>query len=427
MPPPAAPPDRATFFDALRATELLSPAQLAKARELAPSGSAPDAAKALVAAGLLTRFQADRLLGGRADGFLIGPYVVLEQIGRGARSRVYRAKHRTMHRTVAIKVLSAALTEAPEYSEALRTGVRTAGKLAHPNIVTAYDANELNDRFYLVLEFVDGPDLGALVRERGPLPVPEACEYVRQIAAGLAAAHELGLVHRDLKPSNLLVARPTQSVPATIKITDFGLPKGPARSEFAAPELLGRKGAEPDVRSDLYSLGCVCYFLLTGRSGRDKLPLTQLRPDVPPAVAAIVYRLLAPDPSARFGSATELLAQLGAVCVPVAVPWEGAVNFELPVYPLHPGHDSGFLTGRLAGPADPTDVGPSPWEQITATAVAEGDTLPMNRDDTPTPPPSRPKTPGRDSVPIWMTVSLLIGVVLLCLMGIGYVVRTMAK
>lgn len=433
--PVAAPSDRTALLDALRASELLSPGLFSKAVTAARSGSAAEAAAALVAAGLLTRFQADRLLAGRTDGFHLGPYVILEQIGRGAQSRVYKARHRTMHRTVAVKALAAALTDTPAHRDATRAAVRAAGGLAHPNIVTAYDANELHDRFYLVLEFVDGADLGALVRARGPLPVYEACEYARQIASGLQHAHERGISHCDLKPSNLLLARPTPTAPPTVKITDFGLPKGPAASEFAAPEVsAGAAGcaggstgaASPTGQADLYSLGRVFHFLLTGRGGRESL--TQLRPDVPPEVTAIVHKLLARNPADRFASAEELLARLEVVCVPMAVAVEAMVNFELPAYPAYPGHDSGFLTGRLARPTAPPAEA-SPWAEITGNASGEcGDTLTNNLEHTPAP-PYRPKKKARPStaVPLWMTATLLVSAVLLSLMGIGAVVKALAK
>jgi eukaryotic-like serine/threonine-protein kinase len=425
MPAPAAvaPLDRTAFFGALRAAEVLSPAQLAKAKTVAATGSAADAASALVAAGLLTPFQADRLLAGRTDGFVLGPYVILEQVGRGSVSRVYKAKHRTMHRTVAIKVLSSELTDTSEHREALADAVRDAGKLAHANIVTAYDASEWNERFYLVLEFVDGPDLGALVKSRGPLPLAEACEFVRQIATGLEHAHERGMPHRDLKPANLLVARPTPSSLPIVKIADFGLPKASAEGEFAAPEMLGPRAERADHRSDLYSLGRIFYFLLTGRSGGESLPLVQLRPDVPPAVAAIVHRLLAPNPNDRFTSATELLQHIGAACVPVALPVEGAVNFDLPVCPAYPAYDGGYLTGRQQIPQAAADT--SPWAEITS--ATEDDAASHNPDDTPIP-PHKLRLPGRgESVPTWMVAFFFVCFVLLSMMGIGFVVRTLAK
>ncbi len=427
MPAPVttAPPDSAAFLDAVRATGLLTPTQLNKAHTLTPTGSSASAASALVGAGLLTRFQADRLLAGRTDGFLLGHYILLDQVGRGSMSRVYKAKHRTMNRPVAIKVLSSDLTRTPADREVFQREVRAAGKLAHPNIVTAYDANELHDRFYLVLEFVDGPNLDALVRARGPLPVAEACEFVRQTAAGIHHAHEKGMVHRDIKPANLLVARPTPSAPLMVKIADFGIPKPPAgTSAFAAPEV--RRGAV-DPRGDLYSLGCVFYFLLTGRApGAVPVPVAQARPDVPHEVAAIVHRLLAPNPTARFPSAAELLIRLDAACVPVAIGMDDVVSFDMPAYPVNPGYDSGYLTGRTAPPSGAHAVVElSPWAQLT-DEVANGDTIPLELDTGPE--PYRVKPPGHgEPVPLWMTAALLVGIVLLCLMGVGAVIKLLGK
>ena len=446
--------DRDALLEAVRAAGLLTPNQQLKASAAAPPGSATDAAGALVAAGLLTRFQADRLLSGRTDGFQLGQYVILDQVGRGSMSRVYKAKHRTMNRAVAVKVLSAELTRTPESRQAFQREVRTAGNLSHPNIVTAYDANELHDRFYLVLEFVDGPSLDALVRQRGPLPVDEACEFVRQIAHGLKHAHEQGMVHRDLKPGNLLVARATSSAPLAVKIADFGIPRLVAGApDYVAPEQLHNPHVA-DARSDLYSLGCVFYFLLTGHSPfasstpeetarrltREEAPrVERLRTDVPAEVAAIVHRLLVKHPAARFKSSGELLVHLDAACVPVAIPMD-SVTFELPNTGYAP--DSGYLSGRHARPDGSDGHAPapgsgrfvvtpvadsSPWAQITAETA--GDTTPMELDNTPAPPRHKAPKPlaRRESVPVWMTAFLLVGVVLLSLMGIGFVVSAMVK
>jgi serine/threonine-protein kinase len=442
-PAPPAPTDRLAFLEAACAAGLLTPAQRVRAAALpAGDGSAAAAAAALVEAGLLTRFQAGRLLAGRTDGFFLGPYAVLEQVGRGALSRVYKARHRTMNRPVAIKVMAPELTRTPAEREALDDEVRTAGRLAHPNIVTAYDANEYNDRFYLVLEFVDGADLGALVRQHGPLPLAEACEFVRQTAAGLRHAHEKGVVHRDIKPSNLLVGCPTPGAPPAVKIADFGIPKARVRigpNPYAAPEAAGTGGA--DVRADLYSLGAVFHFMLTGREP-GAVPLAQARPDVPAEVAAVVSRLLARDPAARFASAADVLSALQA-CVPVAVAVAlETVNFDLPAYPPYRGRDSGYLTGRdahqLSGfdpsqhsgrheqPPEETPAEPSPWTQLDGDA--SDDTRPLERDETPAPVPVRVKPPGKgEPVPIWMTLALLVCVVLSCLMGIGVVGRLLCR
>jgi eukaryotic-like serine/threonine-protein kinase len=418
MPSPvtAPPTARSALLVAVRAAGVLAPAQFARAEALAPNGTAADFAQSLVAHGLLTRFQADRLLAGRTDGFALDQYVLLDQVGRGPRSRVYKAKHRTMKRPVALQVLAAELTRTPAQRAALLKAVRSAAGLAHPNVVTAYDANELHDRFYLVLEFVDGPDLGALVAQRGPLPVDEACELVRQAASGLQHAHEKGIVHGDIKPNNIMVARPTPGAALAVKLADFGVPKGPASANgFAAPEQLDPAARRFDHRADLYSLGAVLFFLLTGRAPTRGADLARLRPDVPATVAAIVQRLLAPLPAARFQSAAELLAELDAACVPVAIPVE-SISFDLPVYVQN---DSDVFSGRYPVPAEEA----SPWEQLTTASA--GDTLPHDLERTPV--PHAPKPARRKDVSPVTMVTLFVGALLLCLMGIGGVVGLLAK
>ncbi|MFM8271708.1 MAG: serine/threonine-protein kinase [Gemmata sp.] len=432
MPYTAVIADRAEFLEMVRAAGLLPPHLLQKAGAVAGAGSAAGAAAELVAAGLLTRFQADRVLAGYTDGFHLGQYVILDQIGRGALSRVYRAKHRTMHRVVAVKVLSAELSRTAEAREALRRELRTAGKLVHPNIVTVFDVNELKDRFYLVLELVDGPHLGELVARRGPLPVAEACELIRQLAQGLRHAHEQGMVHGALKPSNVLVARPTASAPVLVKVADFALPRFGPPSAYAAPE------PARAARADLYALGGLFHLLLAGRPPGGERP-DRPRPDVPPAVAAVVSRLLARPPGARFASAAELLAHLGAALVPAPIPAD-SVSFEPPPSAGPYTSDSGYLTGRHARPDGfggrvPVPhagafAAPSPWEQLADEAA--GATAPMELDDTPAPPPPKvprqpPPAPGHgEPVPLWMLAALLLSAVLLTGMGIVAVAKLLA-
>ncbi len=442
MPPSSTAPlaARDEFLVALRAADILTPNQFTKAQALALAGAdtATDAATALVAARLLTRFQADRLLAGHTDGFVLGQHIVLDLVGRGAVSRVYKSKHRTMNRLVAIKVLSEKLAGTAVARDEFRRGVRDAGQLAHPNVVTAYDAGEIHDRPFLVLEFVDGPNLEELIRQRGPLPVNEACEFIRQAAAGLQHAHEKGMLHRDLKPANLLVARPTPSAPLTLKIADFGIPK-PNRgvSDYAAPELSSPTTTPADHRADLYSLGGIFYFMLTGRmpvvTGRlsnrvceEVSPLFQMRPDAPPEVAAIVHRLLAKNPAARFASATELLAQLEAMCVPVAAPvGEVYLNtaIEVGFVASHEtlSTEAATPTPDSAGDFNLPPTESSPWSQIT-DIVRTSDTLTAEME----PLARRPRLPRRkQGMPLGMLVLLLASVAFLSLAGIAFIVRLM--
>ena len=344
--------DRDTFLSRLDASGLVEPEALrALAERLPATQRGRVLARFLVEEGLLTRFQAEHLLVGRTSGFILGQYRILDEVGRGGMGRVFKAEHTTMRRVVALKVLAAHLTRTERARQLFQREVRAAARLVHPHIVTAFDANQAEDRCYLVLEFIDGPNLSALVRDLGPLAVGQACEFARQAALGLEHARALGIVHRDIKPSNLLVQPPiggTLAEGGVVKITDFGLAWASGEAEageegvtsrandrgqnpivMGTPDYLspeqGRNLDAADIRSDLYSLGCTLYFLLTGEvpfpggSPLDKLerhanlepePVEQLRPVVAPGVAALVRRLMAKDPAARLQTPAELAEAL---------------------------------------------------------------------------------------------------------------------
>jgi serine/threonine-protein kinase len=344
------------------------------------SDRAKHLARHLVKKGLLTRFQAQQILSGRSAGFYLGQYRVLELVGQGGMGKVYKAEHMTMSRVVALKVLSYEVTRTERARQLFRREVRAAARLAHPYIATAYDANEVNGRAFLVLEYVAGPNLSRLVRENGPLPVGQACEFIRQASLGLQHAHALGMVHRDIKPSNLLVQPPLgQDSPdgGTIKLVDFGLALLPAADDaddavagdrhavLGTPDYLspeqGRDIRAVDIRSDLYSLGCTLYFLLAGRvpfpggSAIEKLsrhaneqphPIEQLRPAMPASVSAIVRRLMAKSPADRFQDPQALADALA--------PFAEAHPLTWPRAPHGPAADPG---DDPPGSEDPSDLG----------------------------------------------------------------------
>jgi serine/threonine protein kinase len=143
-----------------------------------------------------------------------GRYRILQLLGRGGMGDVYKAHHRMMNRTVALKVINGQLVSSHAAVQRFHREVQAAARLSHPNIVAAYDAEQAGDTHFLVMEFVEGTDLATLVRQRGPLPVAEACEYIRQAAEGLEHAHRLGMVHRDIKPQNLMLSQ--------LRIADWG-------------------------------------------------------------------------------------------------------------------------------------------------------------------------------------------------------------
>jgi serine/threonine protein kinase len=264
-------------------------------------------------------------------------YRVLELLGSGGMGRVYKAEHRIMERFVALKVINRNLVENPAAIERFRREVRTAARLIHPNIVTAFDAEQVGDCHFLVMEYVEGQSLDRVVQTRGRLPLSEACDYVRQAALGLQYAHERGMVHRDIKPQNLM-----RTPEGQVKILDFGLARflsegKPATAltqfgvimgtpDYIAPEQAHDPRAA-DIRADIYSLGCTFYYLLAGQvpfpdgSMLQKLmaqvdktptPLTQMRSDMLPELVRIVDRMVAKDPSRRYQTPAEVARSLAA-------------------------------------------------------------------------------------------------------------------
>ena len=153
----------------------------------------------------LTRFQTQTIYQGRTRGLVVGNYVMLDRLGSGGMGQVYKAQHRRLERVVAIKMLPAEATKSEDSVKRFQREVKTAAKLTHPNIVTAYDADEHKGVHFLVMEYVEGQDLATLVKASGPVAVATAVDYVLQAARGLAYAHSQGVIHRDIKPANLLL------------------------------------------------------------------------------------------------------------------------------------------------------------------------------------------------------------------------------
>ncbi len=271
-------------------------------------------------------------------------YRIAELVGKGGMGDVYKAEHKLMSRPVALKVINRKLVAHPRAVERFRREVQAAARLSHPNIVTAHDADQAGDVHFLVMEYVDGTDLSEVVRQRGPLPVAQACSYIQQAASGLQKAHELGLVHRDIKPHNLMVTGEGQ-----VKILDFGLASFVSETP---PEVTGESDTEPgplpsrltsmgstmgtpdyispeqaidagsvDIRSDIYSLGCTLYFLLTGNppypEGKlaDKLKahsedepqaVAEVRGDVPVQLVDTLRRMMTKKAADRFQTPAEV-------------------------------------------------------------------------------------------------------------------------
>lgn len=276
-------------------------------------------------------------------------YRVFGRCGSGGMGVVYRAEHRLMGRIVALKVIRPLLLEDGNAVNRFRREVKAASLLLHPNIVATFDAEESEGAHFLVMEFLEGQNLGHVVAERGPLSVESACDFTLQAARGLEHIHSHGIVHRDLKPQNLML-----TPQGTIKILDFDLAKFPfeieghhpstpyaghlpqvsgwltsASASFGTPDYVAPEQAaharSTDLRADFYGLGMTLYFLLTGRPPfpgidvLDKLrghaertpePISRFRTDVPTRLVSIIAKMTAKNPTDRFQSPNEVVQAL---------------------------------------------------------------------------------------------------------------------
>ena len=412
------------FLDALREHKLLDEDQLARlGTELPPGLIEPrPLADQLCARGLLTAFQADHLLRGRAADLVLGPYLLLDKLGEGGMGTVLKALHRKLKAVRAVKLIRPdALTSKLAVDRFYRESQAVAS-LKHPNIIVAHDVNQDGDRHYFVMEYAPGCDLGKLLQQRGPLPLAEACEYVRQAALGLQHAHERGLVHRDIKPSNLLLS----TEEGLIKILDLGLarlreavaeaedgicPITPNGMMMGTPDYMAPEQAENssgvDTRADIYSLGCSLYQLVSGSvpfpggSLADKLrrhyaekptPLSQKRADVPEALSAVVARMMAKLPEQRY--------QVPAQAAEALQSFSGAIG---------PGGASGRRSctdgGDSRTPVIPPTLELPKVPRRTATERGSAD------DDCPTEQVGRrrsPASPARWSAGEWLVVALIL-------------------
>jgi serine/threonine-protein kinase len=342
----------AELREALIRHGLLTPTQFKEAKDqLSQFTDARGLASELLRRDWLTPFQVNQLLQGHGAELLLGPYVLLERLGRGGAGQVFKAQHQYMGRLVALKLIRKELLHDAEAVARFQREVRVISQLRHPNVVLAHDAGPLGGNYFLAMEYVEGVDLSRQVQQHGPLPPVVACEYVRQTALGLQHIHERGLVHRDIKPSNLLLyqAHGLQSA-GLVKILDLGLARV-SQSEaegigvvtavgtllvgtmdYMAPEQ-ARDFHQADIRADIYSLGCAFYFLLTGHppfpigtfarkllchQKAEPRPVEEIRPDVPPWLPPILRRMMAKSPEDRFQTPAELAAVLATKLDPPA-------------------------------------------------------------------------------------------------------------
>jgi eukaryotic-like serine/threonine-protein kinase len=381
-------------------------------------------AKRLIDQDWVTAYQINQLFRGQGAELVLGEYLLLDKLGQGGMGQVFKARHQLMNRVVALKVIRQERLTDPGLLARFRREIQLVAKLTHPNIVTAHDAQVVGDSCFLVMEYVEGTDLQRLVRSVGPLPVGQACAYIRQAALGLQHASEHDLVHRDVKPSNLQVTANGK----VVKVLDMGLARllttdGLDQSadgmtqdhailgtpDYIAPEQIDNP-RHVDIRADIYSLGCAFYFLLAGRppfSGlrweeklvchrsREPQPIEQDRPDVPPALAAILRKMMAKQREARYSvpiAVADALAPFSQLARPVVIPVTPPVNNPTPQstttetgWTLSSDSTNGPVPDPIA-PEPPASVEPAP------PASTQEVTIPM------------PPTPKRRK-PLWLVLA----------------------
>ena len=324
-----------TVVDLVRRSELIGPEELEQAVaecRRAHGGSLPENADGVLRflrdSGLLTGWQCEQLAAGKVKGFFLTKYKILDHIGSGGMSSVYLAEHQLMRQRRAIKVLPRRLVEESTYLDRFYREAEAIAKLDHSNIVRAYDVDHDGDLHYLVMEYVPGENLQALIERDGPLGFREAGIYTLAACDALDYAHRAGVVHRDVKPSNLLLDESgivklldlglarfsDESSDASVTQADYGAVLGTA--DYLAPEqALDSHAAGPPA--DLYGLGCTLYFLLTGHppftegsvtqrilNHQTKMPpeIYRDRPDCPSELVDICWKMIQKNPQDRYPS-----------------------------------------------------------------------------------------------------------------------------
>jgi serine/threonine-protein kinase len=321
----------------IRASGVLSEKQLAEIKTKILQGDYPldsvDLAERLVRENVLTSYQAKRFLNNRSQGLIVGRYIILDRIGSGSMGRVYKAHHIMMDRVVALKIIAPEIASNERVVARFQREMKLVGRLDHPNVVRAFDADQIQKVLYIVMEYVPGHSLGERLK-KGPIPALEMIEYAAQAAQGLAHAHAQGIVHRDIKPSNILLSNEGR-----IKILDLGLGilmEADNAATFATADGIAvgtvdymspeqACGREVDGRSDVYGLGCAMYHLMTGKlpfpgsspierlgkriSGRH-VPITEHLSDIPPSFVRVLDKMMAHKPHERFAGAAELAEAL---------------------------------------------------------------------------------------------------------------------
>ncbi len=399
------------FLKCLRQSRLLAPAdweQLnAEFLALATAGTvdaAQQVAAQLIQRGVLTSWQAAKLLQGKHRSFHLGKYKLLGLVGKGGMSTVYLAEHRLMKRRCALKVLPSRRVRDSSWLGRFHREAQVGASLDHPNIIRTYDVDSVKEGeaevHFIVMEYVDGEDLRRLVDRDGPLDSVTAADYIRQVADALEHAHAAGLVHRDIKPANILL-----DGNGVIRLMDLGLVTATqvedeasltrahneqviGTADYLSPEQ-ALDSHLVDPRADLYGLGCTLYFLLTGRppfhegtlaqrilahQTKQPEPLKNLVPGLSPDLESIVTQMMRKRPDERFQTARDVADALTQWLVE-----QGA----LPDAPLEtrPVRQRSTPAAETTAAADDTDLFPVAEPVIPnfagVTAVSDSAALPV--------------------------------------------------
>ncbi len=370
----------------IRSSGILSERQLAEIKSKILQGDYPldstELAERLVNEGILTSFQAKRFLTNRPHGLIVGRYTILDRIGSGSMGRVYKAHHMMMDRTVALKIIAPEIASNERVVARFQREMKLVGRLDHPNVVRAFDADQVNKVLYIVMEYVPGLSLSERLK-KGPISMAEMVDFAAQTCQGLAHAHGQGIVHRDIKPSNILLTDDRR-----VKILDLGL--GVLMEADSAFDFCHRRriavgtvdymspeqacGREVDGRSDLYGLGCAMYHLMTGKlpfpgdspierlgkriSGRH-VPITEHLPDAPSNLVRVMDRMMAHKPHERYATAVEAAEALQNLIRPKV---RNAVTKETP--PAQPVANDQPPVAVVPAPSEPKNNAPPPPQPL---------------------------------------------------------------
>lgn len=392
------------FTERLTASGVMSEDELRDWLDKVPAAKRPrdgeQLARELVKRKRLTAYQALEIYLGKGQSLVLGNYVILDKLGEGGMGLVLKAEHRRMRRVVALKVMNSEALQTRGAIQRFEREVQAVARLEHPNIVTAYDADLAGDTHFLVMQYVDGEDLSAIVKRSGPLPLDRAVDCVLQAARGLEFAHQSGVIHRDIKPHNLLLGKD-----GVVKILDMGLarveePLGSGREStltstgavLGTIDYMSPEQAEDtklaDARSDIYSLGCTLFYLLTGKapySGDTTMKrLLAHREAAIPSLAekldvgnqgarvrkldSVFQKMIAKRPSNRHASMSEVIADLehcqiatAATALPVSLPSEDSKFNDFLTRISDPNYDAAFAapqaTALMMDTSSPKKVG----------------------------------------------------------------------